>query len=84
MKVYDTNGSILVSNSPEAPFNVQVSGQVSIKEGNTDGQNLAELLYQVLAEMKVTNHYLSELPGLLNSGYSNSDNPDKLRKEFLN
>lgn len=82
MKVYNTNGDLLITNSPEAPFTVQIPGDVSVKEAKADGENLIEVLQQVLTELKINNHYLAELPKLLNAGINNQDDPEILRKEY--
>jgi hypothetical protein len=48
-----------------------------------EGQSFIELLAQILVELKISNYYMYNLPGLLSTGTTNSiaDEPAAIRNE---
>ena len=70
----NTVGSIPATYQQSAALNVQETSQY-------EGQNLTELLAQILLEMRIMNQQLYELPRLIATNQASSDPPETFRQE---
>jgi hypothetical protein len=61
------------------PYNINTQFVQDVTQN--EGQNLAELLAQVLLELKILNQQMYELPRLIASGQSSTDPPEMIRAE---
>lgn len=77
-KISDGTDNLLVN--ADGSLNVAMGGAVNVGEVSAASVQI-ELLQQILAELKMFNYYMYELPRMLNNGngFPGRDEPDSVR-----
>lgn len=78
----DVNGLMQVVGAPRGMRTDSPAVQFAESPNLPEDLSIAELLHQVLLELKCHSHYLKELPYMLNQGSSFTDEPDAIKTDL--